>query len=145
MARPKKRLSSRDREKLMLLAARGLSQASIAWELGITAKTLRRILREDLLAADAYARGLGQEEEALVGSLRRKAEKYQSPVPEIFLLKARHGYEEGTPVAGNGDVRVNILQLPAALSPEQYRALVAGTDAGVSTPAALPAAFEVVD
>lgn len=144
MARPKVKLSSRDREKLMLLAARGLSQASISFELGTTAKTLRRILREDHLAADAYARGLGEEEELLVGSLRRKAEKYASPVPEIFLLKARHGYEEGAPVAGNGDVRVNILQLPAALDLATYQRLVSGA-AVAPAPAALPATFEVVD
>jgi len=124
--RPKKTLDESDYPRLALLASRGLRKCDVARELGLSPDTLRRVLAENERAGEAYQQGLGVEHEALVGSLFRMATHPTKPnaLAAIFLLRARHNYQEaGNADAGGGKVSI-VFQLPAPLSPEQYEQVV---------------------
>lgn len=43
----------------------------------------------------------------------------------IFALKSRHGYRDSTPIIRESESRVKVeIQLPAALTPEQYARVI---------------------
>lgn len=68
----------------------------------------------------AMQAGRAVEHDKLVGVLFKAAthEKKPNLVAAIFLLKARHGYQEGVALVQNS-VSIN-YQLPAPMTPEQY-------------------------
>ena len=104
------------------LAATGWTEKGIARQLGIDEKTWRRLKAEEPLIADALDQGREEEHHALFTKLYDKAMKGDGDtIALLFLLKARHGYKEGSEVAPN-QVAV-VFQVPGALSPEQWRAM----------------------
>lgn len=105
------------------LAARGVSETTIAKALSMGKDAFRGAKRRDPAVQEALDRGRAIEHDRLVGKLFDTAME-GNVVAGIFLLKARHGYREGEPVeGGSNNVQVNI-NLPAALSPEEYRRAV---------------------
>jgi hypothetical protein len=66
----------------------------------------------------AMSAGRAVEHDALVGVLFKAATQKNNLVAAIFLLKARHGYQEGVALVQNS-VSIN-YQLPAPLSPAEY-------------------------
>jgi transposase-like protein len=66
----------------------------------------------------AMTAGRAVEHDALVGVLFKAATQKNNLVAAIFLLKARHGYQEGVALVQNS-VSIN-YQLPAPLSPAEY-------------------------
>ncbi len=100
------------------LTADGVTLRNIAKTFGIDEVTLRAIRARQPEAEEAYHRGLAQEEEALVGNLRRAANE-GNVLAAIFLLRARHQYQEKRAV----DVNVNmggVLVVPERESVESY-------------------------
>lgn len=104
------------------LASRGCRVETIARALGMNPTAFVRCRREQSEVEEAYQQGLAREHDALVGNLRRAADE-GNIVAGIFLLKARHGYREGEAAGGTNNVQVNI-NLPAAMSPEEYTRMI---------------------
>ncbi len=126
MMQKRKPLASRDYAKLSAWAAQGWRLEDAARELGYSRRTLSRLLEEDERARESWEEGRGIEHQALVGALFQAATKgngQSSVVAAIFLLKARHGYRENAPLEVEHNVRVTV-ELPAALSADQYRRVI---------------------
>jgi len=129
------------------LTATGWRLKDVARALGFCEKTLLRMRKRDERLADSIEQGRGEEFQALVASLYRRAldpASKSGAAAAMFLLKARHGLREyGGPVEGEGN-RINIvLNIPGPLTPEQYDQLVSHypeTLTAPETPPALPAA-----
>ena len=87
----------------------------------------------DLRLRKAYADGKSQEEGALVRILRNLAEN-GNPVPAMFLLKTRHGYNDRE---GNDAGRVSgpsvTINLPGPLAPDAYAKLIEGIPVASAT------------
>lgn len=78
---------------------------------------------------EALDRGRAKEHDALAAKLYETAME-GNVIAGMFLLKARHGYREGEPLKGGGsNVQVNI-NLPAAMTPEDYRRMIDATPKG---------------
>ncbi len=142
MARPRKNLPAGGLAVIRDLASSGVQETVLAKALGLDLKTWRRIRDEDPDAKAAWEEARALERDKLVGSLFEQAVGYPaeydaagnliraelkpSPVPAMFLLKARHGYRDAGPAdGGDGGPRVNLtFNLPAPLNGDQYRRLV---------------------
>jgi len=118
MGRPKKVIPADKLPIIQELAARGVSERSIAAACGVHDNTVfLRIRREQPEVQAALDRGRAVEHDKLVGVLFDAATKDGNIVAAMFLLKARHGYKEGE--QQTQQVSVNIT-LPGAMKPEQY-------------------------
>ncbi len=105
------------------LAARGVAEATIAKALRMGKDGFRGVRRRQPEVQEALDRGRAIEHDRLVGKLFDTAME-GNVVAGIFLLKARHGYREGEPLeGGTSNVQVNI-NLPSAMSPDEYRTMV---------------------
>lgn len=105
------------------LAARGVAVATIARALHMGKDAFRNVRERQPEVQEALDRGRAREHDALVARLYESAME-GNVVAGIFLLKARHSYVEGQPVEGGAtSVQVNI-NLPAAMTPEDYRRMV---------------------
>jgi hypothetical protein len=105
-----------------MLAASGGSLGLISSRCNITKAALRKAMDNDERGRIAFESGIAEEEMQLVQSLRRKAEKGASAVPELFLLKTRHGFIEGAPPPSTAPSVV--INLPDSYSPAEYLKLV---------------------
>src|SRR3954451_5235580 len=134
LARPRKNLRPEHYPTIREMASRGCSHAQIAAAVALDAKTLRERLKDDSAAVEAYADGKSQEEGPLVRILRNLAEN-GNPVPAMFLLKTRHGYNdrEGNDVGRTSGPSVTI-NLPGPLAPEAYARLIEAVPVAVPTP-----------
>lgn len=109
------------------LASRGLAISTIAKALGISTELFRRIRAHDDRAREALELGTAIEHDMLVGKLHEAAMRGEI-VAIIFALKSRHGYRDSTPVVRESESRVKVeIQLPAALSREQYARVIDGS------------------
>lgn len=90
-------------------AAAGIPLGSIASKLGIAPRTLDRWRKEEEDVEAAYKAGLADEEEGLVGNLRRLAAEGNAAA-NMFLLKTKHGYRETQKIehAGEGAPQVEL-------------------------------------
>lgn len=77
------------------LAGRGVHVATIARALGMSKDAFRSCRDRQPEVDDAYHAGLAREHDALVSNLREAADG-GNIVANIFLLKARHQYREGS-------------------------------------------------
>jgi transposase-like protein len=100
--------------------AHGCTVEQIAGALGINRKLFGEWRERYPEIEAAMTAGRAVEHDALVGALFKAAtrEKGANLVAAIFLLKARHGYQEGVALVQNS-VSIN-YQLPAPLSPAEY-------------------------
>ena len=117
--RPKHEPTPEDVEQIERLASAGHGVISIQKHLGIHGKTWKRWKEESPEIMEAYRRGLAAEEVHLVTELRRILEQKDNPVPGIFLLKSRHGYQDGGQQGADSRVQIAV-QIPAALPADQY-------------------------
>lgn len=77
---------------------------------------------------EALNRGRAKEHDQLVAKLHERAMQ-GNVTAVIFVLKARHAYREGeAPEGGSTNVQVNI-NLPSAMTPEEYQRMVDVTPA----------------
>lgn len=129
MGRPKKVVPADKLLMIQELAARGVSEKSIAAACGVhDNQVFSRIKREQPEVQEALDRGRAVEHDKLVGVLFDAATKDGNIVAAMFLLKSRHGYKEGEAMQGQGGVTVNIT-LPGAMSPDEYaKRVIDGTD-----------------
>jgi hypothetical protein len=124
MGRPRINFRPEDYKRITELAAKGANQSRIASVLNISPRTFKNRLKDDRLASEAYELGLAEEEFALVGLLRAKAEKGDGPAA-MFLLKTRHGYRETGVTDANDSTRIAVqINLPPSLSHEEFQKLV---------------------
>lgn len=101
------------------LASRGVRDVDIANALRLTPGKFRQLKANNPKVAAAYEEGRAEEHSALRDALFDSAMK-GNVVAAIFLLKARHGYNDRPePAAEAGRVTVE-FKLPAPLAPEQY-------------------------
>lgn len=110
------------------LSAKGNSQKTIARALGISHELWRHWRDEKYpKLGEAFERGRAVEHDKLVGALFDTAingKGAQAVTAAIFLLKARHGYNENAIPDQNGP-QVNItFELPGAVDPKTYEAQV---------------------
>lgn len=98
----------------------GCTVEQIAGALGIDRKLFAEWRERYPEIEAAMTAGRAVEHDALVGTLFKAATHPTKPnlVAAIFLLKARHGYQEGVALVQNS-VSIN-YQLPAPLSPAEY-------------------------
>lgn len=124
IGRPKLTLRATDYGRITQLSARGISERELAEQLGVSWNTWKRLKAEDERAADALRAGRAREETALVGALFSAAIEKGNVVAAIFLLKARHGYQDTPAPKGDGPRVAVVFQLPAPLDRKQYAALL---------------------
>ncbi len=106
------------------MAARGASLVSIAKALGTTDKPFTRWREDYPEIQEALDAGRAKEHDALVGTLLDQAVNHKNTTAAIFLLKARHGYNENA-IPDGGGPQVNItFELPGSLDPKTYEAHV---------------------
>ena len=109
-----------DLDQIERLAAAGHGHLSLCKHLGINGQTWRRWRREFPEVVEAYERGLGAEEAEIVSDLKRIMKEKDNPVPGLFILKCRHGWQENAPAQSDNRVQISV-SLPGALTPEQYK------------------------
>lgn len=97
----------------------GASKRGVAMALACSFDTLNRWLDEDPELAEAFATGREKERQTLHNVLFDAATKGNNMVAAMFLLKARHGYQEGQQEGQANRVSINFT-LPGALRPEQF-------------------------
>jgi hypothetical protein len=114
-------LTSEERDRAEYLAGQRHPESLIAWALGLTPQAWGRVKKGDPRAREALSRGRARELRALVDALFLEATEGGNVQAAMFLLKTRHGFVD-RPEPEAARVRVEI-QLPAALSEEQYRQL----------------------
>ena len=104
------------------LAARGCHVATIARALGMSIDAFRAARQRQPDAEEAYQTGLAREHDVLVSNLRRLADA-DNVVANLFLLKARHGYREGSGPEVNVNIsNAGVLVVPQKQSMEQFLA-----------------------
>lgn len=120
------------------MAAKGVSQTSMAKALRMHRNTLTEIKKRQPEVEEAIERGYSRMEDALVDRLFATAlgESKAAVTAAIFLLKTRRGYE-GTKVPThitiNQDNRTQTIALPSAQSMDDYmRRIHDGTPVAVS-------------
>jgi transcriptional regulator with XRE-family HTH domain len=107
------------------MAAKGMSQTSMAKALRMHRNTLTEIKKRQPEVEEAIERGYSQMEDVLVDRLYATAlgESKAAVTAAIFLLKTRRGYE-GTKVPThitiNQDNRTQTISLPSAMDMETY-------------------------
>lgn len=107
-------------------ASQGYSKVAIAHKLNVNQATFLAILEREPRVRQAWEEGAAEEEVSLVDTLKAQAARGHIG-GAIFLLKARHGYRENDPssvVNVNNDNRVQVVQLPAAQSQEDFARLM---------------------
>jgi transcriptional regulator with XRE-family HTH domain len=112
------------------MAAKGMSQTSMAKALRIGRNTLTEIKKRQPEVEEAIERGYSQMEDVLVDRLYATAmgESKAAVTAAIFLLKTRRGYE-GTKVPThitiNQDNRTQTIALPSAQDMDTYMRRIA--------------------
>jgi hypothetical protein len=102
---------------ITVLATQGAPQRKIAAELGILFKTFKRLLdRSDDVVRLAWEAGKAEVENRIVQNLL-KASDAGHVVASIFYAKAQMQWQEQAAPDNRPNV---IIQIPDALSPEQY-------------------------
>lgn len=97
----------------------------IARAIGVTVKTLKRLIDDDPFLTNAADAAQDQEEAELRDCLMSMAKK-GSEVAALFLLKSRHGYvDRPDPKAKLGGSRAGVLVLPADVPLEDWEAACA--------------------
>ena len=122
------------------LSANGGSRNIVAAGLGVGRATFHRLLDRDENVKMAYEAGRARDEQFHVSVLRKAASK-GVVIASIFALKAKHGWtEQQQPTTQNN---IQIVSLPAPMTPEQYAVHLAQRDAAASLPA--PTDAQVID
>ncbi len=102
------------------LAARGCSVVTIAKALRMSKDSFVACRRRQPECEEAYQRGLAVEHDALVSNLRDAADE-GNVVANIFLLKARHQYEEGKPLEVNVAINTGgVVVVPHRQTMEEF-------------------------
>ena len=122
-------------------AREGGSQALIAGRLGIALSTLKQVMSRCEDVRVAFERGKAEDEYVLTSALRASAAAGYAPAA-MFLLKTQHGYREKDD-APTASANIQIVQLPAPMSVEQYAQSLAQRDAAAALPA--PTHAQVID
>lgn len=118
-------LTDAGRKRLTKDRANGLSQATCASRLGISASTLRRIMDDDEDAKAAYDAGTGAMQDELVGLLMQHAREGDR-TSAIFLLKGACGFREVGPTDGSSASAPTVnITLPPPMSADQMQAQLA--------------------
>lgn len=111
------------------LAERGVAVATIAKALRMGKDAFMGCRQRQPEVQEALDRGRAKEHDKLVAKLHELAME-GNVTAVIFALKARHAYREGeAPEGGGTNVQVNI-NLPSAMTPEEYQRMVDVTPGG---------------
>ena len=121
--RPRKLAPPDAAEVIRAATATGASKVGTAMALAVSVDVLNRWLDESPALAEAFAQGREKERQTLHNVLYTVATKANadkdSLIASMFLLKARHGYQEGQQENQSNKVSIT-FNLPGALQPEQF-------------------------
>jgi hypothetical protein len=134
MPRPMEKLPPGSRDALLSMAKHGLKASTAATALGIPLKDFRRIVETNQAAKELWKEALSVEHDALIEVMFSRAIEGDTKAAQ-YLLSARHGLSD-KPTETSDRVSIT-LNIPAALSPEQYAKLVevhAPSRPGISGP-----------
>src|SRR5437763_12362226 len=121
------------------LATRGSHEHTFAFHLGISTPTWRRLRDTDKKVRAAYERGRGKLHDYCFGRMLEHSER--TFVPAWIVLKSVFGYREEDPQADSGP-QVNIINLGAPLSPEEWAQRRQALTLATANAEALPAPAE---
>jgi hypothetical protein len=120
--RPRKVAPPDAAEIIRRACATGASKKGVAMALGTNDRVLDRWLDEDPELKDAFDQGREKERQTLhsvVYDLATSGQGKDSLIAAFFLLKARHGYQEGQQESQANRVSIN-FQIPAATPLAQF-------------------------
>ncbi len=131
--RPRKQAPPDAVEVVREAAATGASKIGCAMALGTSQDVFNRWLDEDPLLAQAFAHGREKERQTLHAGLFDAAAK-GNIVAAMFLLKARHGYQEGQQEGQANRVSINFT-IPGAQPLSDFMVIDNADDRTKSVPA----------
>ena len=105
--------------------ATGANKIGVAMALGCAMGVLDRWMDEDAALKDAFAQGRETERKTLHSVLYAAATTgtgKESLIAAMFLLKARHGYQEGQQESQANRVSIN-FQIPGAMPLTQFQVI----------------------
>lgn len=117
--RPRKLAPPDAADVIRTACATGASKIGVAMALACSIDVLNRWLDEDAALKEAFEHGRERERQTLHSTLYDAATKGNNIVAAMFLLKSRHGYQEGQQENQSNKVSVT-FNLPGALQPEQF-------------------------
>ncbi len=122
MARPRVRMPTGYRDVFLDLASKGPLQERVAAEcLNMSVGEFRAVLKHNATAREAWNDALAVECDRMLAALYERAMAGDVRASE-FLLRSRHGMSTESKDKSPG---VNItFQLPAAMTPDQYRRVI---------------------
>ena len=122
MGRPRKDPPPDAADVIRAATAAGASKIGTAMALGCNVEVLNRWIDDDPALAEAFSHGREQERQTLHGVLYERAiagDGKDSLIAAMFLLKARHGYQEGQQESQANRVSVT-FNIPAATPLNQF-------------------------
>ena len=146
---PDRELMQADYDHVEELAAKGADLRTLAKQISVRWADFLRLRKTDDKLEDAIRAGWGRAETALVNRLFRTAmdgKGRESLTAAIFLLKGKFHWRDQGPSTDDDAPRfgVQIINLPAALSVEQYKQLTATHPQAIEAETVDAEAVEVV-
>lgn len=116
------------------MGAAGHRLQDAAARLGVSRRTLGRILQADEATERAWALGRSELHEKIISTLISKALGGDT-IACLFLLKAGFAYREGEPPEPEQRAALVQINLPGALQPEQYARMIEVKPRGIEAEA----------
>lgn len=123
--RPRKTPPKDAAEVIRSACATGATKIGVGMALGVSYDVLNRWLDEDPELKEAFTQGRETERKTLHNVLYNAATQgtgKESLIAAMFLLKARHGYQEGQQESQANRVSIN-FQIPGALPMTQFEVI----------------------
>lgn len=109
-------------QKIEKWSAEGWTKRGVARGLGVSVDTLNAWMEEHPRLRDAWYAGREAEHRRLHGKLMEQVDA-GNMTAVIFALKTRHDYREHAPVQDTATARVQIINMPAPMTADQFRAM----------------------
>lgn len=124
--RPRKEPPTNAADVIRLAASTGASKKGVGMALGVDDAILTRWLDESPELKAAFDEGR-EKERASLHNVLYEAAMAGAVVPALFLLKARHGYQEGQQEGQANRVSV-MFNIPGAMPLEKYTVIENGAN-----------------
>jgi len=109
-------------QKIEQWASEGWNKRAVARGLGVSLDTLNTWMEDHPRLRDAWYAGRETEHRKLYGKMMEQVES-GNMTAIIFALKTRHEYREHAPIADDNAAPRVTINLPAPMTPDQFRAL----------------------
>jgi len=126
LGRPRKEPPADAADVIRLATSTGASKIGVAMALGASFDVLARWLDESPELKAAFSEGR-EKERASLHNVLYEAAMAGAVVPALFLLKARHGYQEGQQEGQANRVSVT-FNIPGAMPLDKFMVIENGSD-----------------